>query len=82
MEVEFRSPRNPLEWIVTVLAIGVIVALGVLMAGVAVVAIGIAILVAPIVAWWRRNRKPEVRTTETGNRVVDVEFEVEKEDSG
>jgi len=79
MEYRFRSPRNPLEWIVTVLALGVVIALGILAAGVAVVAIGVAILVAPVVAWWRARKGPDVETTESGDRVVDVEFKVEDE---
>jgi hypothetical protein len=82
MELQFRSPRNPLEWIVTVLAVGVIVALGFVLASIVIVAVGVAILIAPVVAWWRRRKGGPppggIARDESAGRVVDVEFEVEK----
>ena len=81
MDLQFRSPRNPLEWIVAVVAVAIVVSVGVVMASVAIVAIGIAILVAPIVGWWRRRHPPEPPLSQPGEqRILDVEFEVEEEE--
>ena len=78
-EFQLRSPRNPLEWIVAVLAVAVVVSVGVVMASVAIVAIGVAILIAPIVGWWRRRHPPEEPLSQPGEkRVLDVEFEVDE----
>ncbi|MHC4938773.1 MAG: hypothetical protein ACYTHK_07380 [Planctomycetota bacterium] len=58
----------------------VVIAVGIVMASVAIIAIGVAILVAPIVAWWRGRHSPETPLSEPGEkRILDVEFEVEEE---
>jgi hypothetical protein len=84
MQFQIRSPRNPLEWIATVLAVGVVVAVGVVLASVAIVVIGVTILVAPVIAWWRSRKgvsaSNEFERTETHGRIVDVEYEVEEKE--
>jgi len=88
MEMQFRSPRNPLEWVVTVLVFGVVLALAVALSAVVIVVIGIAIILGPIISWWRARKGPPPNPPGGGpppegeppsGRVLDVDFEV-KED--
>ena len=83
-QIQLRSPRNPLEWIITIVVVGIVAALGVVVAGVTIVIVGIAILVAPIMGWWQRRQtrsgprpdEPVATVEEPDGPVVDAEFEV------
>ena len=58
MDFQVRSPRNPLEWVLSVLVIAVVMAVGVVVAGLSIIVIGVFILIAPILNWWRRRNAP------------------------
>ena len=89
MQFQVRSPRNPIEWVLSVLVIAVVMAVGVVIAGLSIIVIGVFILIAPILNWWRRRNAPpsvpgsEIPSAE-GNpsggdpsgRVIDVDYEI------
>lgn len=86
MEARFRGPRNPLEWLLAICILGVVLALGMVLMGVVIVAVAVALVAGPIVGWWRRRQvgQPPRPTPEPDieieGPVVDAEFEV-REDS-
>ena len=88
MEVRLSSPRNPLEWIVTILTFGVILSLGIMLMGVVIVGVAVALVAAPLITWWRRRRgvapvaRPSSRSTpidEPAGPIVDAEFDVRED---
>ena len=91
MQFQARSPRNPLEWVLSVLVIAVVMAVGVVVAGLSIIVIGVFILIAPILNWWRRRNAPpfvpggsvppvDVPGDRVSGRVIDVEYEISEDD--
>ena len=90
MQFQARSPRNPIEWVLSVLVIAVVMAVGVVVAGLSIIVIGVFILIAPILNWWRRRKTPPFVPGGTppggsvdgspAGRVIDVEYEISEDD--
>jgi hypothetical protein len=86
MDFQVRSPRNPLEWVLSVLVIAVVMAVGVMVAGLSIIVIGVFILISPILNWWRRRKSPPFvpggtpTQSDPSGRVIDVEYEISEDD--
>ena len=84
MEARFRSPQNPIEWLIAICIIVVVVALAMTLMTVVIIGVAIAIVAAPFVGWWRRRQvgaptspasEPAPEDAPEGP-IVDAEFEV------
>ncbi|MHC4224678.1 MAG: hypothetical protein ACYSUN_11855 [Planctomycetota bacterium] len=62
-----------LSWVVGVLVLGVVVVLGFFFFTFVLVGLAVAVVLAPLLAWWRRKRLP--RTPGRG-KVIDAEYTV------
>ena len=83
IEFEGRSlhmrPRSPLAWIATVIVIATVASLAIFFLTFLLLGVGVLIIFAPLISWWRRRRTRSPRP-----RVIDAEFTVapQREEGG
>jgi hypothetical protein len=85
MEARFRSPQNPLEWLLAIAVLGVVISLGMVLLGVVIVGVAAAIVAAPVIGWWRSKKRvappPREPTPieDPEGPVVEAEFKIKNE---
>jgi hypothetical protein len=65
------QPRSPLAWVATVVVVAIVVSLAIFFLTFLLIGVGVLIIVAPLIRWWRRRRPRRARP-----RVIDAEFTV------
>ena len=83
MEARFRSPQNPIEWLLAICIIVVVVALAMTLMTVVIIAVAIAIVASPFVGWWRRRQvgaptspSESAPDDDLEGPIVDADFEI------